>query len=365
MSQQHRGSDPPSVSRRDFVIAAGAAAIVAPALAADDARAAPPPASAQPAAPAAPRGKLAEVVGAEHWATKLAGADKVKLFLWRKRLRDAAAGEGRRGTILFVHGSSFPATPTFDLKVPGRPESSVMDWFARKGYDTWCVDCEGYGRSDKARPINADVATGADDLAAACAYITKETGGDKPMLYGESSGSLRVALLAQRHPDQVRRIALDAFVWTGENSPTLAERRKKLPQLRATNRRPVDRDFVRSTFTRDHPGTSDQAVIEAFADAVLAVDTSAPTGTYVDMTANLPLVDPEKINVPTLILRGQFDGIAAFDDLAKFFAKLPNPDKQLIVMAGIAHSSTRSKNWAIPYHLLDGYFSQPSPLYVG
>jgi len=83
------------------------------------------------------------------------------------------------------------------------------------------------------------------------------------------------------------------------------------------------------------------------------------------MCANLPLVDPEKLNVPTLILRGQFDGIATFEDLSRFFAKLPNPDKQLIVMPGIAHSSARSKNWAIVYHLLDGYFSQPAPVYVG
>ena len=38
-----------------------------------------------------------------------------------------------------------------------------MDWFARLGYDTWFVDCEGYGRSDKSRPVNADVSGGADD----------------------------------------------------------------------------------------------------------------------------------------------------------------------------------------------------------
>jgi len=90
-----------------------------------------------------------------------------------------------------------------------------------------------------------------------------------------------------------------------------------------------------------------------------------PTGTYVDMTKNLPVIDPEKLAVPTLIMRGQYDGIASFDDLAKFFEKLPNPDKQFIVMPGIAHTSTRSKNWRLVYHLLDGYFSQPSPVYTG
>jgi pimeloyl-ACP methyl ester carboxylesterase len=350
--REHRG--PASLSRRSFVIAGSAAIAGAPLIAEREAAAAPPP-----------RGKLPEVAGSEHWTTKLAGGAKVKLFLWRKRLRNPAAGEGRQGAILFVHGSSISSTPTFDLQVPGRPELSAMDWFARKGYDTWCVDCEGYGRSDKARPINADVSSGADDLVAASDYIMKQTGGDKLLLYGESSGGLRAALHAQRNPEQVKRLAVDAFVWTGEGSPTLAERRKRLAQFRASNRRPIDRDFIRSIFTRDHPGTSDQTIVEAFADAALALDTSVPTGTYVDMCANLPLVDPEKLTVPVLILRGQFDGIAAFDDVVRFFAKLPGPDKQFVMMPGIAHSSMRAKNFQILYHALDAYFGQPAPVYVG
>ena len=122
---------------------------------------------------------------------------------------------------------------------------------------------------------------------------------------------------------------------------------------------------MHSIFTRDHPGTSDLTVVDAFADAVLVLDTSVPTGTYIDTSANLPVVDPTRITVPTLVMRGQWDGIASFQDVANFFAKLPNPDKQFIVMPGIAHTSTRSKNWALVYHLLDAYFSQPAPVYVG
>ena len=311
---------------------------------------------------------LAEVSGTEHWTTKRAGADNVRLFMWRKQLKSPAVDPGaskRRGTILFVHGSSVSATPVFDLQIPGRPEASTMDWFARRGYDTWCVDCEGYGRSDKSRPVNADVSCGADDLGAASDYILKHNAGQKLLLYGSSSGALRAGLFAQRHPERVARLALDALVWTGEGSPTLAERKKHLAEYRASNRRPIDRAMVRSIFTRDHPGTSDLTLVEAFADAVLALDTSVPTGTYIDMSANLPVVDPEKITVPTLIMRGQWDGIASFADVSAFFAKLPNPDKQFIVMPGIAHTSTRSKNWALVYHLLDGYFSQPAPAYVG
>jgi len=295
--------------------------------------------------------------GEEHWTNK--GSD-VRLFLWNKHAGDPSGPAGR---ILFVHGSSMASQPTFDLQVPGRP--SPLDYFAARGYDTWCVDMEGYGRSTKTRDNNAPIAYGADDCLAAASYIRKLRGERPLLIYGISSGALRAALFAQRHPEMVARLALDAMVWTGEGSPTLAERSKRLPKFRAKNRRPIDRKFVRSIFERDHPGTADEAVIEAFADAILALDDSVPTGTYVDMCANLPVCDPEKITVPTLIMRGEYDGIASFADLIKFFEKLPNSDKQFAVMPGIAHASFHQKNYAICYHILAGFFSQPAPIYKG
>ena len=166
-------------------------------------------------------------------------------------------------------------------------------------------------------------------------------------------------------PDRVARLALDAFVWTGEGSPTLAERKKKLPEFSAKNRRPIDRAFVHSIFERDHPGTADKATIDAFAEAIVALDDSVPTGTYVDMCSKLPIVDPAKITVPTIIMRGQWDGIAGIDDLIEFFKRLPNPDKQFAVMAGISHASFQQKNYLTVYHILHSFFSQPEPVYRG
>jgi pimeloyl-ACP methyl ester carboxylesterase len=300
----------------------------------------------------------AAVSGKEHWTKK----GEVRLFLWQK---PQASSGPKRGTVLFVHGSSMASQPTFDLQVPGRPDSSVMDWFATRGFDTWCMDHEGYGRSDKSRPINCDIPNGADDLAAGTDYVLKTTGAKKLLVYGISSGALRAALFAQRHPERVARLALDAFVWTGEGSPTLAERRKRLPEFSAKNRRPIDRAFVHSIFERDHPGTADKATIEAFAEQIVALDDSVPTGTYVDMCSKLPIVDPAKITVPTIIMRGQWDGIAGVDDLVEFFKRLPNPDKQFTVMAGISHASFQQKNYLMVYHILHSFFTQPEPLYRG
>ena len=64
-------------------------------------------------------------------------------------------------------------------------------------------------------------------------------------------------------------------------------------------------------------------------------------------------------------MRGQYDGIARFDDLLKFFAQLPNPDKQFAVMPGITHASFQQKNYALVYHILLSFFSQPEPVYKG
>ncbi|MFM9970041.1 MAG: alpha/beta hydrolase [Burkholderiales bacterium] len=296
------------------------------------------------------------VNGTEHWTNK----GDVKLFLWHKSPAGAP-----KGTVLFVHGSSMASQPTFDLNVPGRPDSSVMDWFVARGFDTWCLDNEGYGRSDKKRPINFDISNGADDLTAGSEYIAQTTGAKQLLIYGISSGALKAALFAERHPERVARLALDAFVWTGEGSPTLAERKKRLPEYIAVNRRPINEAFVSSIFSRDHLGTADDATIAAFAKAILALDDSVPTGTYVDMCSKLPLVDPAKVTVPTLIMRGQWDGIASMEDLIKFFERLPNPDKQFSVMAGISHASFQQKNYLLCYHILHSFFCQPEPLYRG
>ena len=298
----------------------------------------------------------AAVIGVEHWTKK----GDVRLFLWEKFV----GSSNNKPAVLFVHGSSMASQPTFDLTVPGRPDSSVMDWFAQRGFVCWTVDMEGYGRSDKSRDIFCDISNGADDLAAATDYIFKTRGIKSFLTYGISSGALRAALFAERYPNRVARLALDAYVWTGEGAPTLAQRRKKLPEFMAKKRRPIDRAFVYSIFERDHPDCAEKRVVDAFADAILALDDSMPNGTYIDMCSKLPVNDPAKITVPTIILRGQFDGIAAMDDLIEFFKRLPNPDKQFTVMAGISHASFQQKNYLLAYNILHAFFSRPEPAYT-
>ena len=275
------------------------------------------------------------------------------LALWAKQ-----ASGVRRGTVLFIHGSSMPTRPTFDLQVDGMPEASVMDWFGTRGFDTWTFDCRGYGRSYKGPEMVASIAEGAEDAEAASAYIMAK--GSGPLLvYGISSGALRAGLFAQQHPERVARLALEALVWTGDGSPTLEQRRKKLAEWRGSTRRPIDRAFLMSIFTRDHASTVEDRFVEPLIAQVLALDDSSPNGTYIDMCANLPVVDPEKIKVPTLIMRGQYDGIAGIDDLLAFFKKLSGADKAFTVMPAVSHGSFRQKNFLASYQILHAFFTRP------
>ncbi len=232
---------------------------------------------------------------------------EVSLALYRKGLDRAP-----RPVLFLVHGSSNSALSSFDLEVPGGGEYSTMNAFARLGLDVWTMDHENYGRSS---PGNSDIASGVADLIAATELVTRETGRQRMHFMGESSGALRAAAFAMACPERVDRLVLNAFTYTGRNSPTLPKRAEQLDYFRTPNRRLRDRAMIRSIFTRDHPGTSDPAVAEALADAELAFGEEVPTGTYLDMTANLPVVDPQRVLAPVMIVRGEHDGIASEEDL--------------------------------------------------
>jgi pimeloyl-ACP methyl ester carboxylesterase len=184
-------------------------------------------------------------------------------------------------------------------------------------------------------------------------------------MYGISSGALKAGLFTERHPERIAKVALDAFVWTGEGSHTLEQRKKKLPEFLAKNRRPIDRPSCTASSSATIPDTVEQRVVEAFADAILTLDDSMPTGTYVDMCSKLPLLDPKKLTVPTIILRGEYDGIAGMDDLIDYFKLLPNMNKQFSVMRGISHASFQQKNYMMVYQILHSFFTMPEPSYKG
>ena len=56
-------------------------------------------------------------------------------------------------TLLFVHGSTYPAHTGFDLPLGGQ---SWMEFIAGHGYDVYCLDVRGYGRSTRPAAMDQD-----------------------------------------------------------------------------------------------------------------------------------------------------------------------------------------------------------------
>src|SRR5437879_13471706 len=127
------------------------------------------------------------------------------------------------------------------------------------------MDVAGVGRSS-ASEANSNIADGVDDLKAAVEVVARETGHQRYHFFGESSGALRAGAYAMEQPQRVNRLVLTALTYTGEGSPTLADRAKQLEFYRTHNRRPRDRAMVHSIFTRDKSGPPDPAVGHALPD---------------------------------------------------------------------------------------------------
>jgi pimeloyl-ACP methyl ester carboxylesterase len=291
-------------------------------------------------------------------------ADKgaVRLGMYRKWPGNLGGWPEKQLPVLFlVHGSSLSGMSSFDLDVPG-DDYSMMNVFARYGFDVWTMDHEGFGRSSQTSGTS-DITSRVEDLKAAMVTVQQATGRGKVHIFGESSGAIAAAAFAQSEPDRVDRLILAAFTYKGEGAAEIERRRARIAELRASPRRQRDAAMIRSIFTRDgHPSLYDPAMIDALVARELEYGDSVPSGTYVDMAVNLPLVDPVKVRSPVLMTRGEWDGNSTDDDLLEFFRKLPNGDRQYLILPNTAHSQAFSKNRQLLWYAMRNFLEAPAPV---
>ncbi len=305
------------------------------------------------ALPAAPATAAETGAAREYQAIKTRDGKQIHLAMYRRRI-----GSERLPVLFLVHGSSTSALTSFDLHVPGPENYSMMIAFAQNGFDVWTMDHEGYGKSDRTDG-NSDIASGVEDLKAAVEVVKRETGETRYHFLGESSGALRAAAFAMEAPERCGRLVLAAHTYTGKGSPTLAKRAENLDYFKTHNRRPRDKAMIESIFTRDRPGTTDSAVPAAVVAAEMVHGDTVPTGTYLDMTSKLPVVDPARIFSPVLVARGEYDGIASMEDLLDFFQRLPNGDRQFSEIAGAAHALTTCKARFAFWYAAESFLKMP------
>src|SRR5262245_61495126 len=142
-------------------------------------------------------------------------APGIEIYVRNKRPADLTSFSPQH-TLLFVHGSTYPAHTGFDIPLGGQ---SWMECIAAGGYDVYCLDVRGYGRSTRPKQMsepaqsNPPVVRTPDavqDITAVLNFILARRKIEKLNLLGWSWGCTLMATTATQNPDKVARRELHA-----------------------------------------------------------------------------------------------------------------------------------------------------------
>ncbi|PZW42177.1 alpha-beta hydrolase superfamily lysophospholipase [Humitalea rosea] len=292
------------------------------------------------------------------------GAPGIELYLRNKRPEAATAARPDR-TILICHGATYPAHTAFDLRLGGL---SWMDYMAGRGFDVWCVDLRGYGRSTRPPEMNQPpeanppLVRGDDavaDIAAAAAYIREKRGVPKIVHIGWSWGTSLQARFATEHPELVERLVLYAPQWL-RTQPSLVA----APEGPIAAYRSVTRAQARARWMTGVPEAKRASLIPAgwfehWADSTFATDPEgnrkvpqelrAPNGVLQDSRefwlAGKPYYDPAKLTMPVLLTVAEWDRDTPPELAVTLFPLLTaSPGKRLVMLAEGTHSIVMERN---------------------
>jgi pimeloyl-ACP methyl ester carboxylesterase len=281
----------------------------------------------------------------------------IKIFVRNKRPADMTAFRPER-TLLFVHGSTYPSSTTFDLQLGGM---SWMDYIAEHGFDVYLLDLRGYGRSIRPKemdekpdtnPAIVRGVTAVKDISTVVDFILKRRKIARLNLLGWSWGTTLMATYTTQNPSKVRRLVLYAPQWVRSAPPTAQAGTRPIGAYRA-----VQKEGARGRWLNGVPEDKKESLIpagwyDAWANATWASDPvgakmeppvlRAPNGTVQDnaefWTAGKPYYDPAKITVPTLITLAEWDRDNPLALSLALFPLLVNaPDKRLVLLPEGTH----------------------------
>lgn len=273
-------------------------------------------------------------------------------------------------TVLFVHGSTYPAETAFDLALDGL---SWMDFIAARGFDVWLLDVRGYGRSTRpaqmdapadANPPFADTATARGDVDAVVRHILRERGIPRLCLLGWSWGCAIMGSYAALHRDTVEKLVLFAPGWL-RDAPSPTDQGGALGAWRAVARADARARWLNGVPEAQAPHLIPPGWFDAWADATFATDEvgaamqppvlRAPNGTVQDSRdywlAGRPLYDPGDIRAPTLIVVGEWDrDTPAAMGLSIFGLLRDAAHKRFVLLGQATHTALMERHRMALFH---------------
>ena len=266
--------------------------------------------------------------------------------------------------LLLVHGATYPAEASFDLKLNGL---SWMDYIAQRGYDVYMVDLRGYGKSTRPEQMNQPAAdnppivrteTAIKDVGAAVDFILKRRGVPKIDLLGWSWGTEIMGWYTAQNNAKVNRLVLYAPLWIATTPPSISPSGKLGAYRSITLQAAKDRWF-RGVAEDKKADLIPAGWFEAWADAAFASDPQgakqtppvvrAPNGVVQDIgefwAAGKAQYDPADIRVPTFLAHAEWDADTPSYMLYAYFAKLTQaPYKRYVEIGEGTHNVMLEKN---------------------
>jgi len=304
----------------------------------------------------------------------------IELFVRNKRPESLTSFAPAR-SLLFIHGATYPAHTSFDLPLGG---VSWMDYIAGRGFDVWCMDLRGYGRSTRppemARPANesqpivrGDVAVA--DLAAVAAFIREKRGVPRLTHMSWSWGTALTGRFAADNPNLVERAVLYAPIWD-RTTPSPIQAGAELGAYRT-----VTQAQARERWMTGVPEAKRAALIppgwfEHWAGVTWATDPEgmrrnpqvlrAPNGVLADSReywdVGRPFYDPAKITAPVLLVLAEWDRDTPPYMANTLFPLLVNsPGKRLVILGEGTHTIVMERNRGALFQVVQAFLEESAP----
>jgi len=245
------------------------------------------------------------------------------MTVWHKSNTDEKTN---KGVILLLHGRTWSALPDFDLQLKGE-RLSVMEHLVALGFDVWALDARGYGGTPRDDTGWNNPNKAAKDVANIVKWLNKKTA-EKALLFGWSYGSMTAQLMVQQSPELVKGVVLYGYPIDPEK--VIVKIQSPVKPLKENNTAAnAASDFIVE-------GSISKQAIAAYVTASLAAD---PIRADWNFTEQWNQLSAEKVQVPLLLIQAEYDPLAKTESHARFFSKLPNANKQWIVLAGGDHAA--------------------------
>jgi pimeloyl-ACP methyl ester carboxylesterase len=256
----------------------------------------------------------------------------LSLFL---RYRPAATARAARGTVLYVHGATFPSALSIAHRFDGR---SWRDELNVAGFSVWGLDFLGYGYSGRYpamaeppenHPPLCDAEDASRQIEQAVRFIFRQLAIDRVSIIAHSWGTIATGRFAARCPDLVDRLVFFGPIARRDGPPAPA-----FPAWR-----PISLQDQWDRFTAEVPAGEapvlSRSHFAAWGETYLDSDPDSrrrtppavaiPAAPWRDIArawAGELGYDPSAVRAPVMLVRGEWDTMCTGADARWLFDRL-------------------------------------------